>query len=497
MLKNIIHIGTNGLDEHTSRQVQVTNRVILITLLFMIAITLITLGENFKNGVSNGMGLKGFAILCILLIGKLLLHHHRLFLPSKILLSLELPFFILVFPAFDGIIHAHYYFWMPYMLITMLVIVHLIFDHKKEIHLVILISSVYFLLLLVLENLIRSISGQDLPIHETFIENKFHLKLAQISVFLFFNITLYILFLQLHKFHEKLFIANLELKEHHEELQTQNEELQTNQEELFNKNEELNSILSKLKETQARLVQSEKMAAVGTLVSGFAHELNNPLNYIYGGVQTLEPLIAEFIENREHYSKEELDKLASEIYQLTQNTTIGVERMNTIMEGLMKFTQRGNSVLISCEIHHIIDNILLILKPKFPSHLIVQRQFGFNGSFVCYSDKMHQLIFSIVDNALFALNNNSMANSPNLNFKTESVYKQNKPYLKITIGNNGPKIPENIMGKIFEPFFTTKDPDKGTGLGLAISYGIVEELGGTIHCSNSDMVEFTIEIPIK
>lgn len=279
-----------------------------------------------------------------------------------------------------------------------------------------------------------------------------------------------------------------------QDLKTLNEELQATNEELYDKNdiivsqnEELKTTLKHLKETQAKLVQAEKMASLGTLTAGVAHEINNPLNFINGGLNVLL----------------ELQKTLLKDCQLTEETTAalnyaveavkeGLERSMNIVSALMTFSFQGKSTLVEIDIHPIIENTLIFLKPKIKDKIKILKNFNLSDAMKVYPDKMHQILLNILDNAIFAtINQDSYPKKIFIN----TIANQTSAIIQII--NTGAGIPEENLNQLFDPFFTTKEPGLGTGLGLFICYTLMEEHNGTISVENIDGgVCFNLEFPV-
>jgi two-component system NtrC family sensor kinase len=248
---------------------------------------------------------------------------------------------------------------------------------------------------------------------------------------------------------------------------------------------ELEGTLNELKNTQQQLIQSEKMASLGTLLSGIAHEINNPLNFISGGLHIVSDTIAELkkVENQE-----------DTIGQLKESEKIirsGVERSVAIVNSLMTFAYAGEPKLVSYKIVDIIENTLLFIRNKIPKDVDIVKDFKFNKNVDVYPDKLHQVFLNIIDNAAYALHQTKL--NPKI-LKIETDLNDN--HIQIKIDNTGEPIPVEIMNKIFDPFFTTKDPGKGTGLGLSICYNLIKEHKGTIQAKNeANGVSFLIRLP--
>jgi signal transduction histidine kinase len=248
---------------------------------------------------------------------------------------------------------------------------------------------------------------------------------------------------------------------------------------------DLNETNQKLKDAQQNLVQSEKMASLGTLTAGVAHEINNPLNFINGGIEIISDLKKEMTGDLSAESLEQFDAGLKMI-----NT--GFERSNNIVQALLSFSDRGSSARTSSGITEIIDNTLLFLQPKITHDIRIIKNYDFDGKAEVYKGKIHQVFASIFENAIYALNQSERTNK-----QIEITTRQQDKIVAIEIRNNGPQIEDKFMNQIFDPFFSTRETGEGTGLGLSISFALVAEHGGRLYARNiAEGVAFIIELPI-
>ncbi len=234
------------------------------------------------------------------------------------------------------------------------------------------------------------------------------------------------------------------------------------------------------------LIQSEKMASLGTLTAGVAHEINNPLNFISGGVN----IVSEAHKEVKSGLSGELNKRIAEAIDMINE---GIKRAAEIVKALMTFSYRGTPVLKHADINHIIDNTLLFLNTKISSDVEIKKRYQLLQSVPIFTDKMHQVIMNILDNAIYAVR---QSDTSKRKIAISTIRKDNNAV--ITISNNGPLIPEKDLTQIFDPFFTTKPPDQGAGLGLSICYSLIGEHEGKIYAKNEeDGVSFVIELPFR
>jgi GAF domain-containing protein len=285
--------------------------------------------------------------------------------------------------------------------------------------------------------------------------------------------------------------------------------------------EELTQTLKELQNTQSQLIQSEKMAGLGQLVAGVAHEINNPISFIYGNITYVTEHTENLLKLLRLYQKQypkateeikkqvaalDLDFISDDLPKILTSMKMGAERISQLVLSLRIFSRLDEAGIKPVDIHEGIDSTLLILQhrlqPQTNSFAIeVVKQYGELPSVVCYAAQINQVFMNILNNAIDALENleksGKIIDNPKILIRTE-VLEGNT--ILIRIADNACGIPEVMRSRIFEPFFTTKQPGQGTGLGLSISYQIiVEKHGGNIKCVSEpgNGCEFWIEIPIK
>ncbi|MFN6560349.1 MAG: GAF domain-containing protein [Nostoc sp. ChiSLP01] len=285
--------------------------------------------------------------------------------------------------------------------------------------------------------------------------------------------------------------------------------------------EELAETLKELQQTQSQLIQSEKMAGLGQLVAGIAHEINNPISFIYGNITYVSEHAENLLKLLRFYDREspqirakiqkqaadiDLDFIADDLPKILTSMTMGAERISQLVLSLRSFSRLDEAEMKPVHLHEGIDSTLLILQhrlqPQTNSFAIeIIKEYGDLPPVVCYAAQMNQVFMNILNNAIdaleYAVNLGQIIDNPKIWIRTQ-VREWNT--IIICIADNGCGIPETMRSRIFEPFFTTKQPGQGTGLGLSISYQIVvEKHGGNIKCVSQPGkgCEFWIEIPIK
>jgi signal transduction histidine kinase len=286
--------------------------------------------------------------------------------------------------------------------------------------------------------------------------------------------------------------------------------------------EKLQQALHELQQTQAQLIQTEKMSGLGQLVAGVAHEINNPVNFIYGNLthantyaQDLLSLIQLYQQNYPNPSDEiqayieeiELEYLREDFPKILSSMKLGAERIRQIVLSLRNFSRLDEAQMKPVDIHEGIDSTLLILQNRLKEKsdrpaIEVIKEYGNLPLVECYAGQINQVFMNILSNGIDALEQRHRSStfddrSPTIRIRTQVF---NAPWIAVGIADNGVGMTEAVKSKIFDPFFTTKPVGKGTGLGLSISYQIVvDKHGGVLRCVSAPKqgTEFIIEIPVR
>ena len=287
-------------------------------------------------------------------------------------------------------------------------------------------------------------------------------------------------------------------------------------EEITEKATQLELTLEKLYSTQAQLIQSEKMSSLGQLVAGIAHEINNPINFIYGNLQPASEYVASLIELNNLYQQLypqplpeiaqkiadiELEFLVNDLQKILSSMKAGADRICQIVLSLRNFSRLDESEIKGVDIHSGIDSTLLFLQHRLESNskhpeIAVIQKYGQLPLVNCYASALNQVFMNILNNAIDALEASEKNSQPTIIIQTE--LKEPKKVI-IRIADNGIGISETVRNNIFNPFFTTKSVGSGTGLGLSTSYSIVvEKHGGQLSYISTpgEGTEFIIEIPV-
>lgn len=286
--------------------------------------------------------------------------------------------------------------------------------------------------------------------------------------------------------------------------------------ELSDANEELEQVLSDLKQAQAQLVNQEKMASLGQLTAGIAHEINNPINFVASNLEPLKLDIEDLKELLKKYQnisssqefENEIDSIKTftseidleyelkEIDELLDGIKVGAQRTAEIVEGLKSFSRLDEGDHKISNVHAGIDSTLLILKSANKAGAEIEKQYDNTISEIeCYPGKLNQVFANLISNAFQAMENNPEGTPPKLVISTKDLQE----HIQVSIKDNGSGIPKKDLDKIFEPFFTTKDVGQGTGLGLSIVFSIIKQHQGkiTVNSDSNSGTEFKITLPKK
>ncbi|MCW6050806.1 HAMP domain-containing histidine kinase [Microcoleus sp. A2-C5] len=315
--------------------------------------------------------------------------------------------------------------------------------------------------------------------------------------------------------------AEIALKKSKDELEIRVEERTI---ELKQQTLQLEQTLLELQQTQAKLIQSEKMSSLGQVVAGVAHEINNPVNFIYGNLTPAGEYANNLLEMADIYEQHypnplpgvkeklqslDLDFIRVDLPKILSSMKTGADRIRDIVKSLRTFSRLDEADMKLADIHEGIDSTLMMLqnrlnpKPGYPPIEII-KDYGNLLKVECYPGQLNQVFINILNNAIDALEedseNHKMARETNLKVLKISTRVVDEKWVEIRILDNGSGIAEEVVEQIFDPFFTTKPVGKGTGLGLSICYQIITERHkGELQCISAPGLgtEFIIKIPIS
>ncbi len=288
-------------------------------------------------------------------------------------------------------------------------------------------------------------------------------------------------------------------------------------EELREANTSLTSTLRNLKDAQSQLVEAEKMASLGQLTAGIAHEINNPINFVKSNIRPLQLDIHDLQEVIRRYEelgshlendvsakwaeveafKKEIDLgyINEEIQSLIRGIEDGAVRTAEIVKELRTFSRLDESELKQVDIHEGIESTLVLLRNNMPRNIRIIRKFGNLPLLECYPGKLNQVFMNLLNNAIYAIRDKKTTTEELITITTA---RHGKDHVTISIADTGCGMTPEVRERIFEPFFTTKDVGEGTGLGLSIVFSIIEKHGGRIETRTEFQkgTDFILTLPV-
>ncbi|HEX4879752.1 MAG TPA: ATP-binding protein [Limnobacter sp.] len=266
-------------------------------------------------------------------------------------------------------------------------------------------------------------------------------------------------------------------------------------------------LMQQLEEAHHQLLQSEKMASIGSLAAGVAHEINNPIGFVGSNLYTLKGYVHDLLAliNRfksagcdleqlqlaHQYCKEvDLDYLQADVLQLLDESQDGIARVRRIVQDLKDFSHVDHGDWVVCDLHKGLESTLNMVNNELKYKAVVQRAYGQLPEITCLASQINQIFMNLLINAAHAIDRDGL-----IRIRTWA----DDEYVYVSISDNGCGIAPENLSRIFDPFYTTKPVGKGTGLGLSLSYGIVKKHGGRIDVQSELGVgtTFTLVLPIE
>ncbi len=274
---------------------------------------------------------------------------------------------------------------------------------------------------------------------------------------------------------------------------------------------ELEQTLQALRQTQAQLIQTEKLSSLGQMLAGVAHEINNPVNFIFGNLTYIDAYVHDLMKLLQLYQEQypepdaiiqthleeiDYDFVTDDLLKMLRSTRMGSERIIQIVLSLRNFSRQDHQEMKPSDLHEGLDSTLLILSHRLKLGINVIKNYGELPLVDCYPAQFNQVLMNIINNAIDALL--EQPNRPNKEI-TIHTCTLDKNQVQIQIKDNGPGIPVAVQNKLFEPFFTTKPVDKGTGLGLSICQQIIANHQGTLQVISKpdEGAEFIIQLAVQ
>ena len=389
-------------------------------------------------------------LLCIL---ELWVLKKRWFTLARILKLSLLPFILLFLPALAGLFDNEFFFWFPYVPVGLSIIPHFILHTSRDRVSLVITLAAYLVITLVIDNYLIAMSNGEETIIPLVIENRFYYKLIPVFCYLFVNLALGLLFAKLYRYQE---------------------------------------IMQK---QQNDLIQAEKMASLGTLTAGIAHEMNNPLNFVSGSLNALDTLKEAYVAREEEITPEKKEIL-EKIDRIMETSHEGVKRATEVISDLNLFTRYSPSQRTVLDLSSLVNRTLDQFEKDLPAYISLRRNIP-EGAFVEGLEPQLILVLEhILGNAQDAIEQQEKAGSESIVVNISSIRRDGILFHKASISNSGPLIPENELKQIYDPFFTSKEAGKGKGLGLSISYMVVRDHNGFIEAQNREgMVSVEVLLP--
>ncbi|MCE2745428.1 MAG: ATP-binding protein [Burkholderiales bacterium] len=266
-------------------------------------------------------------------------------------------------------------------------------------------------------------------------------------------------------------------------------------------------LIQKLEQAQHQLLQSEKMASIGSLAAGVAHEINNPIGFVSSNLYSLKGYVNDLLsvinrfkavgldlekleQARQYCNEVDLDYLQNDVIQLLDESQDGIARVRRIVQDLKDFSHVDHGEWVVTDLHKGLESTLNMVNNELKYKAVVERDYGPLPEINCLASQINQIFMNLLINAAHAIQKDGR-----ILIKTWA----DDTHVYVSVSDNGCGIPQENLSRIFDPFYTTKPVGKGTGLGLSLSYGIVKKHGGRIEVQSETGVgtTFTVVLPIN
>jgi PAS domain S-box-containing protein len=275
---------------------------------------------------------------------------------------------------------------------------------------------------------------------------------------------------------------------------------------------EQQQLIGELRSAHEQLLQSEKMASIGQLAAGIAHEINNPVGFVNSNMGSLKNYVVTLLDVIDQYDKAaagqpalaaqlaalrkkaDLEFLREDVTDLVRESMDGLKRVKDIVQALKDFSHVGETEWQVADLHHGLDSTLNIVSNEIKYKARVDKQYGLLPPVTCLASQLNQVFMNLLVNAAHALREQGV-----ITIRTGTAAGEGGAWVWVEVGDNGCGIAPENLNRIFEPFFTTKPVGSGTGLGLSLSYGIVNRHGGRIEVASvvGQGTRFTVHLPVQ
>jgi len=419
-----------------------------LIIIFSVVVALIhSMGDELLPVSFRYHGMIALALVTLLLL------RFRLVALARILVLTASPFLILILPPLTGLVEDEFFFWFPYVPIAMSLVPHFILHTKRHRLILLLVLLAYLMMGIFMDKVLIHFAGDSVDIIGIVRANHFYYTVIPVFIFLFVNVALGI---------------------------------------LFAKNYAYQQIMS---DQRKELLQAEKMASLGTLSAGIAHEMNNPLNFISGSLQVYRSLDEQWLK-LPHPGEEELLERRKQVDDLVSKALEGVQRGEDIVNKLTLFSKPDLYPPTRVKVKDLIHKSMKGIEARIPHYIYIRIQIPEHLSLRCQETQIRMVCSHILRNAIDAIESKEHRGDEFIEITASPDHHGKEGMLRISFCNSGPPIPEGDLKRIFDPFFTSRDAGEGTGMGMSLSYMIVREHGGRIEVKHAaEKVCFDLFLP--